>query len=172
MNAPVQPIAAPSAQHLIRLGPPARCTPDPWIWQLDPAAPLPPDAARQPLVLPLAHWLALGPTRRSPCWGVWLGPGDDPEVLLPDLPTLPLVAVHFPVFTDGRGYTTARLLRGRCCYRGELRAFGDVLRDQVYFLARCGFDALSLRPDQSPEAALQALGDYSWEPLKGLAHAG
>ncbi|MGL4409071.1 MAG: DUF934 domain-containing protein [Zoogloea sp.] len=51
-------------------------------------------------------------------------------------------------------------------------AFGDVLRDQVYFLARCGFDALSLRPDQSPEAALQALEDYSWEPLKGLAHAG
>ena len=45
----------------------------------------------------------------------------------------------------------------------ELRAFGDVLRDQVYFLARCGFDALSLRPDQSPEAALQALGEG--EPL-------
>jgi uncharacterized protein (DUF934 family) len=159
----------PSARHLIHQG---RSTPDIREWLLDADAPLPDEAPRRPLILPLARWRALGPALRSPQWGVWLGPADDPELLLPDLPTLPLVAVHFPAFTDGRGYTIARLLRSRYCYRGELRAFGDVLRDQVYFLARCGFDALQLRADQSPEAALQALGDYSWEPLQGLAHHG
>jgi uncharacterized protein (DUF934 family) len=82
---------------------------------------------------------------------VWLGPDDDVAPLLPWLATLPLIAIRFPVFTDGRGYSLARLLRGRHGYAGELRAVGDVLRDQLYFLQRCGFDSFALRADQPPE---------------------
>ena len=99
------------------------------------------------------------------CTGVWLGPDDDVAPLLPWLATLPLIAIRFPVFTDGRGYSLARLLRGRHGYAGELRAVGDVLRDQLYFLQRCGFDSFALRADQPPEEALAAFHDYSWAPL-------
>jgi uncharacterized protein (DUF934 family) len=69
--------------------------------------------------------------------------------------------VHFPTFTDGRGYSTARLLRERYGYRGELRAVGDVLRDQLFYLSRVGFDAFALRQDQDAEGALASLADFS-----------
>jgi uncharacterized protein (DUF934 family) len=95
---------------------------------------------------------------RSGATGVWLQPADDPAEV-GEWPAL--IAVQFPVFTDGRGYSTARLLRQRYGYRGELRAIGDILRDQLYELARCGFDSFSLREDQDPADALQAFGDFS-----------
>ena len=69
--------------------------------------------------------------------------------------------VNFPQFTDGRGYSIARLLRERYGWRGELRAIGDVLRDQLFYLSRCGFDAFALRDDQDPHAALTAFDDFS-----------
>lgn len=114
-------------------------------------------------IVPLDCWLRWRAEGHAahPATGVWLQPDDPFEALLPDLDRLPLIAVHFPVFTDGRGYSVARLLRDRHGYRGELRAVGDVLRDQLYFLRRCGFDAFALRADQDPERALQALEDYS-----------
>jgi len=118
-------------------------------------------------VLPLAAWLTHRASLDPACAGVWLGPDDEPEALLPWLADIPLIAIRFPVFTDGRGYSLARLLRSRHGYTGELRAVGDVLRDQLYFLQRCGFDAFQLRADQSPEEALAAFQDYSWAPLGG-----
>ena len=118
-------------------------------------------------VLPLAAWLAHRASLDPACAGVWLGPDDEPEAVLPWLADIPLIAIRFPVFTDGRGYSLARLLRSRYGYTGELRAVGDVLRDQLYFLQRCGFDAFQLRADQSPEEALAAFQDYSWAPLGG-----
>jgi uncharacterized protein (DUF934 family) len=72
-----------------------------------------------------------------------------------------LIAVNFPQFTDGRGYSIARLLRERYSWRGELRAIGDVLRDQLFYLARCGFDAFMLREGQDAQAALAAFNDFS-----------
>lgn len=72
-----------------------------------------------------------------------------------------LVAIDFPAFTDGRGYTLARLLRERFGYAGEVRAIGDVLIDQLYYMTRCGFDALALRDDQELESALKALTAFS-----------
>lgn len=116
-----------------------------------------------PAIVPLGRWLqwrAAG-LQPHPDSGVCLQPDDDFEALLPDLPQLRLIAVNFPVFTDGRGYSTARLLRERHGYRGELRAVGDVLRDQLYFLHRCGFDAFALRADQDATAALRAFDDYT-----------
>jgi uncharacterized protein (DUF934 family) len=78
---------------------------------------------------------------------------------------LPVVAIHFPTFTDGRGYSLARLLRQRHGFGGDLRATGDVLRDQIYLLHKCGFSSFALREDQDPEEALAALRDYSWTPV-------
>jgi uncharacterized protein (DUF934 family) len=93
--------------------------------------------------------------------GVWLDSHEDPAHIADDLRHLALVAVNFPQFTDGRGYSIARVLRERHGWRGELRAIGDVLRDQLFYLSRCGFDAFDLRPDQDAHAALAAFDDFS-----------
>lgn len=104
--------------------------------------------------------LALLGSNRGAARGVWLAPTDDPAVLARHLDTLPLIAVDFPTFTDGRGYSTAALLR-RLGYRGQLRAIGDVLIDQLYFLKRVGFTSYALRADQDAALAVAALKTYS-----------
>lgn len=71
------------------------------------------------------------------------------------------IAIDFPAFTDGRGYTLARLLRERYSYKGEVRAVGDVLVDQLDYMRRCGFTAMALRDDQHPEDALRAINAFS-----------
>ena len=118
--------------------------------------------AGAPAILPLALWLvhrdellARGDI------GVWLAPDDDPEALGTDIGRLPLIAVDFPQFTDGRGYSIGRLLRDRHRFAGELRAVGDVLRDQLFALAECGFDAFALRADRDAAGALSGLGDFA-----------
>lgn len=73
---------------------------------------------------------------------VRIEPGDDARDLLPFLDRLQLVEVNFPVFGDGRGYSSARVLR-EAGYAGELRAVGDVLVDQLAYMRRCGFDAFA-----------------------------
>jgi uncharacterized protein (DUF934 family) len=93
--------------------------------------------------------------------GVRLEPADDPAELVPDLHRIQLVAINFPKFADGRGYSSAALLRTRHGYRGELRAVGDVGRDQLFYLKRCGFDAFALAPHRDPHAALASLGDFT-----------
>lgn len=115
-----------------------------------------------PVIVPLSLWLqaraaliARGDT------GVWLAPDDDPAKIAADLRFLPLIAIEFPVFTDGRGYSTACLLRERYAYQGELRAIGDVQRDQLNYLAHCGFDAFALCADTDAQAALAGFGDMS-----------
>ena len=115
-----------------------------------------------PIAVPLAAWKgrrAELQARREPV-GVWLAPSDDPAEIAPDVAELALIAVQFPKFADGRGYSTAVLLRTRYGYRGELRAFGDVARDQLFELGRCGFDAFSLAPHRDPEAALASLAPF------------
>jgi uncharacterized protein (DUF934 family) len=115
-----------------------------------------------PLIVPLAAWIARSAElrARAQAVGVWLKPDDDPAALAADLANLPIIAVHFPKFADGRGYSTAVLLR-RVRFRGELRAIGDVGRDQLFYLARVGFDSFSLPPHRDPEAALASLSDFS-----------
>jgi uncharacterized protein (DUF934 family) len=76
--------------------------------------------------------------------GVLIDAGEAIEEVADDAPRLTLVMVRFPAFRDGRGFTTARLLRERYKYSGELRAVGDVLEDQIFFMLRCGFDAFEL----------------------------
>lgn len=114
-------------------------------------------------ILPLRIYLAQA-ERLAASIGVLLGSDDDPAWVLPYLDKLPLIAVNFPSFADGRGYSIGRLLRSRYGFTGELRAVGDIQRDQLYFLERCGFNAFALRDDQDPVAALAAFGDYAWQP--------
>lgn len=92
--------------------------------------------------------------------GVWLDSSDGPEALVGDLASLAVIGVNFPKFADGRGYSTARLLRERYGYRGEIRAIGDVLHDQLYFMKRCGIDAYAVRADKDIEAALAGLNTF------------
>ena len=114
------------------------------------------------IILPLALWQAQKAALQARGEvGVWLRPEEEAEALQDDLATLPLIAIQFPVFTDGRGFTTARLLRERYGYTGELRAFGDVFRDQLFYLSRCGFNAFAVRPDKDLEDALAGLNDFS-----------
>jgi uncharacterized protein (DUF934 family) len=118
---------------------------------------------RGPIAVPLAVWNA----RREELLGghdpvgVWLSPEDDPEALKPDLPLIDLVAIHFPKAADGRGYSIGALLRARYGFRGELRAFGDIGRDHLLHLARCGFDAFTLGLGRDPAAALAAFDESS-----------
>lgn len=93
--------------------------------------------------------------------GVLVGDDDDLTEVAAHLPLTGPIAVHFPRFTNGRGYSIARLLRGRYGYRGELRAVGDIMRDQLFYLRRVGFDAFELRADQACEQALHAFEDFT-----------
>lgn len=115
------------------------------------------------IIVPLAAWQGARESlsARAGRIGVWLKPADDPAALAADIDRLPVIAVQFPAFTDGRGYSTARLLRERHGYRGELRAFGDVQRDQLFYLSQVGFNAFVLREGQDPQAALAAFADFS-----------
>ena len=85
----------------------------------------------------------------------------DIESVAADLPRFALVALHFPKCTDGRAYSQARLLRARFRFAGEIRATGEVLVDMLPLLARTGFDAAVLRPDQSLVSARRVLGFFA-----------
>jgi len=91
---------------------------------------------------------------------IWLNSDESVEDIANLLDQFPLIGLNFPVFSDGRSYTNARELRENLGYQGEIRAIGDVLRDQLYYMKRCGFNAFQLRHDQDPEACLQAFEDF------------
>jgi uncharacterized protein (DUF934 family) len=145
---------------------------DPWkLLQSSPDGALPTVPEHGRIIVPLAVWKALREQllARGDSVGVLLRPEDDPAAIASDLEHLEVIAVHFPAFTDGRGYSTARLLRERYGWRGELRATGDIQRDQLLFLERCGFDALELREGEDVETALRAFDDFS-EAYQAAVH--
>jgi uncharacterized protein (DUF934 family) len=100
--------------------------------------------------------------------GVRLEPGDDPHELVEHLDRLQLIEISFPKYTDGRGYSQAQLLRRRFGYTGELRAVGHVLRDQIFYMNRSGFDAYETDRADLHEV-LNALNEYSevYQPAVG-----
>jgi uncharacterized protein (DUF934 family) len=115
------------------------------------------------LIVTLADWRLhkrelLG---RGVTIGVRLGAGDGVDAIAADLDAIALVALEFESFTEGRPYTQARLLRERYGYRGEIRAVGDVSRDRLAFMERCGIDAYELRDDHDLGGALEAFGEIS-----------
>ena len=115
------------------------------------------------IIVPLSVWKQQREEleARSGRVGVCLQGEEDPAELRDDLDQLEMIALEFPVFKDGRSYSNARLLRDRYGYKGELRAVGDVLRDQIYFMRRCGIDSFQIRPDKSIKDAVKGLQDFS-----------
>lgn len=113
------------------------------------------------IIVPLELWRLRGDelSARAGRLGLLLAAHDEPESIAPDLARFSLVAVRFDKFADGRGYSLARLLRERYRWRGELRAVGDIGRDQLLFLERAGFDGFELRPGADARAALAAFGE-------------
>ena len=114
------------------------------------------------VIVPLSVWLAqrdMLATRTE--LGVWLASADRPEVLKGDIAHFQVIAIDFPKFADGRGYSIAYNLRARLGYAGELRAIGDVLRDQLFYMSRVGFDAFATREDRNIHDALKGLTDFS-----------
>ncbi|MBJ7276050.1 DUF934 domain-containing protein [Marinobacter salarius] len=120
------------------------------------------DIPEQPALIPADLWLAgKEHFEDRDDIGVWLDSHDEPEILAGVVNELPVIAVNFPKFSDGRGYSIARLLRERLSYRNELRAVGDVLLDQLQFMKRCGFDTYVLRADKDINKAARCLNFFT-----------
>ncbi len=141
---------------LIRKG---EVTADPWVTLGDDAG-LPPEG---PVIVSLERWQAEGERLlgRGERVGIRLRSDQPPALIADDLGSVDLVALEFPKFTDGRAYSYARLLRERYGYEGELRAVGNVLRDQFLFMHRCGFDAFEVADRKAAEAWLEAVSEIS-----------
>ncbi|MFL9610659.1 DUF934 domain-containing protein [Methylobacillus sp. Pita2] len=125
------------------------------------------------ILVPLAVWrerkAELAARHAAGELGVWLDTHELLEDLVgsvEDINSLPLIAVHVERFADGRIFSIGNLLRTRYHYKNILRAFGDVLRDQLFFLKRCGFNSYLIRADRSAEDALASLQDFS-QPYQG-----
>jgi uncharacterized protein (DUF934 family) len=115
--------------------------PDDWR-NLAQAEELPPEGK---VILSVPQWQAIrAHVSRDISLGVLIAPGQDLQAIAPDLSRFALIAVAFPKFTDGRGYSHARQLRGTYGFAGELRATGEILFDQLQFLTRCGFDSFDI----------------------------
>lgn len=132
---------------------------DPWRMLAD-DEPVP---AFEPVVVSLDRWREERETlagRNAPV-GIRLASDEPAHEIADDVDAFALIALEFPNFKDGRAYTTARLLRERYGFAGELRAVGEVLRDQLLFMQRCGFDAFELRKEADADAFADALGAFS-----------
>jgi len=128
----------------------ALVTADAWVTLPD-DAPVPGDG--QHIIVSLARWREEGEAlraRNTPL-GIRLASDQSPSLVADDLGRFGLVALEFPVFSDGRAFSHARILRERYGFKGEVRAVGDVHRDQLAFMARCGFDAFELAGDGALE---------------------
>lgn len=93
--------------------------------------------------------------------GIWFSSNEQAKDLANDLSLFQLLAIDFPKFADGRGYSIAYNLRTRFGYTGELRAIGDVLRDQLFYMQRVGFNSFAVRSDKSILDAIKGLSDFS-----------
>ena len=138
---------------------------DPWIF-ISSEADLIQHKTPENLILPLKLWESMRAAEVSQGHelalnGVWLSPDDDEELLTPWLNALPLIALQFPSFRDGRAYTQAYMLKTRLGWKGELRAVGDVLRDQLSHMRQCGFNSFVIREDKSVTDALKGLAGIS-----------
>ncbi|MEJ2133319.1 MAG: DUF934 domain-containing protein [Gammaproteobacteria bacterium] len=111
------------------------------------------------IIVPLTLWRAPRDAllARAGRVGLWLECDDEPEEIADDVESLPLIAVNFPTFSDGRAVSSAVLLRGRSGFKGELRAVGDVRRDWLSYMRRCGFDAYQMASEQEARSAIDSL---------------
>jgi uncharacterized protein (DUF934 family) len=136
---------------------------DPFV-NLPDDAPFPSSSVIVPLVRFQAERTAL--LARDRPFGVRLKSAESPEILKDDLPRIAVVALEFPAFRDGRGFSWARMLRERFGYKGEIRAVGTFLYDQLAFMTRVGVDAFEVRQDFREEDFTRAQGEmrYVYQP--------
>lgn len=115
------------------------------------------------VIMPFTYWQANRDRliAQNKKYAVCINGDVETEEVVKDMEHFELIALDFPVFTDGRSYSHARLLRERYGYTGELRAVGDVLRDQLFFMQRCGIDSYQVREDKNIEDALNAFTELS-----------
>jgi len=122
------------------------------------------ELAASDLIIPLQSWLDWQfrevLAERSGRIAVWLDSHELPSQLGDSLHDLEMIALNFPVFRDGRPFSSARELRQNLNFEGDIRAVGDVLRDQVFYMRRCGFTEFTMRDDQNLEQALTAFDDF------------
>jgi uncharacterized protein (DUF934 family) len=106
--------------------------------------------------------------QRAPNVGVSVAADTAFTALLPQLDRLTLIAIGFPSISEGRGYSLARQLRERGHYTGELRASGEIFRDHMLFLARCGFDTFEVSQRETPQEAFAALKSFTvaYQPVR------
>jgi uncharacterized protein (DUF934 family) len=128
-------------------------------WQLvsDESAEIPDGA----VIVPLSVWQARKEElAKRDQLGIWLNSDESPREITESIGQFQLIAINFPVFADGRGFTYGRELREQLNFTGELRAIGSFMRDQLYYLQRCGFNAFSLE-GADMESAITSLKDFS-----------
>lgn len=114
------------------------------------------------VLVPLKQYLLQkGELKARGDFGVWFAPDDEVESLGGDAAGLSLIAVEFPSFVNGVGFSTGRLLRERYGFTGELRAFGDVFKDTINYLWRCGFNSFAVKEGKDLEDALAGLDDFN-----------
>jgi len=120
------------------------------------------DANASSIIVTLTQWQAERETllASGKKLGVKLGPADKVDAIADDASKLSLIALEFGGIGEGRGYSQAHILRRRCNFTGELRAIGKIQRDQLFYMARCGFDAFELPEAADLNVALTAFDDY------------
>lgn len=115
------------------------------------------------ILVPAAYWQAnqqqLGD--HSGDVGIWIDSHEEIEEYAGSIAALPVIAINFPKFVDGRGFSLARLLRERYGYIGEIRAIGHFIRDQLFMMQRCGFNAFQFDSELDLAAASHSLKDFS-----------
>ena len=129
---------------------------------------------KPPQICSLERFIEHAEKGHFPASGVWLKSDDDVHLLTPYLNNVQLVVVDFPAFTDGRGYTQARVLRTQLGFAGELRATGDVRADQMLFMARAGIDTFEfqVKPDQRLVESILSRFTVNYQPSYSLPIAG
>ncbi len=138
---------------------------DPWVF-INSETELVEFSAHQKLILPFSLWQKCQPDpvlrgEQQSVQGFWLAPDEEEEPVKQWLAVVPIIALQFPSFRDGRAYTQAYVLRTRLGWAGELRAVGDVLRDQLSHMRQCGFTSFAIRADKSVTDALKGLSGIS-----------
>ena len=147
---------------------------NPWV-RLDDDTPLPESGfSEHPVLCSLTRFLSLESTGLHTISGVWLNSEDDVMQLTSHLNHIQVIAIDFPAYTDGRGYSQARVLRKQLAFAGELRATGDVRPDQLLFMSRAGIDAFEFEtaPDEKLVKQILSRFQINYQPSYALPLAG
>ena len=172
-----------------QLGSPAHANQNDWkiirSEKIDPNWTIADEQVAAKIVLPFSLWMKIGSSKsiiekvlRGQI-GVWFSADDDilkySDLIHAGKKIWSIIAIDFPIFRDGRGYSTAALLRQRFGWDGELRAIGDILIDQLIYLSRVGFDSFALRGDQDIAIGLKQFDLFtvtnqnSWRAKRSIA---